>query len=166
MFPHRNIHKYTWTSPEGKPHNQTDHVLIIRRRYPSLLDVRSFRGADCDTDHYLVVEEVRERLAVSKRAAQKIDIERFNLKKLNEEEVKEKRQVTITNKFAALENFEDNGDINRALDNIRENIKFRPKRVYVIVNRSIINHGLMRNVQNWLIEGSRLKTTVVRPQMK
>jgi hypothetical protein len=54
----------------------------------------------------LVVAEVRERvrLAVSKRAAQKIDMDRFNLKKLNMEDVKEQYQVTIRNKFAALEN--------------------------------------------------------------
>jgi hypothetical protein len=55
MFPHRKIHKYTWTSSEGKTQNQIDQVLIDGRRHSSILDVRSFRGADCDTDHYLVV---------------------------------------------------------------------------------------------------------------
>ncbi|PNF39246.1 hypothetical protein B7P43_G17336 [Cryptotermes secundus] len=47
--------------------NQFDHILIYRRRHSSILNVRSFKAADCDTDHYLVVAEVRERLAVSKQ---------------------------------------------------------------------------------------------------
>jgi hypothetical protein len=34
----------------------------------------------------------------------KMGVERFNLEQLNEEEVKEQYQVTIKNKFAALEN--------------------------------------------------------------
>jgi endonuclease/exonuclease/phosphatase family metal-dependent hydrolase len=83
MFKHRKIHKYPWTSPEGNTHNQIDRILIDRRRHSSILDVRSFRGADCDTGHYLVVAKVREKLAVSKRAVRKIDMERFNVKKLN-----------------------------------------------------------------------------------
>jgi hypothetical protein len=49
------------------------------------------------------------------------------------------------------------GDINRAWDNIRENIKILAQESLVIVNQSVINRGLMRNVQNWLIKGSRLK---------
>jgi endonuclease/exonuclease/phosphatase family metal-dependent hydrolase len=73
MFPHHKIHKYTWTSPDGKKHNQIDHVLVDRRRQSSILDVRSFRGADCDMDHYLLAAKLRERLSVIKRVAQKFD---------------------------------------------------------------------------------------------
>ena len=67
MFLHRNIHKYTWTSPDGKTHNLIDHVLIDRRWHSSVLNVRSFRGADFDTDHYLVIAKVRERSSVVNR---------------------------------------------------------------------------------------------------
>jgi endonuclease/exonuclease/phosphatase family metal-dependent hydrolase len=73
MFQHRDIHKYTWTSPDEQIHNQIDHILIDRRWHSSILDVRSFRGADCDTDHYLVVGNIRERWAVRNQAAQKFD---------------------------------------------------------------------------------------------
>ena len=45
MFSHRKIHKYTWSSPDGKIHNQMDHTLIDRRWHSSVLEVRSFRGA-------------------------------------------------------------------------------------------------------------------------
>jgi hypothetical protein len=52
----------------------------------------------------LAVVKVRERLTVSKRAAQEIDTDRFNVKKLNKGDFKEQYQVTIRNNFAALEN--------------------------------------------------------------
>jgi hypothetical protein len=45
-------------------HNQIGQVLIDRRWHLSILDVRSFKVADCDTDYYLVFAKVTERLAV------------------------------------------------------------------------------------------------------
>jgi len=95
--------------------------------HSSVLDVRNFRGADCDTDHHLVIAKVRERLAVGKQAAQRFDRQRFNLRKLNEPEVREQYQIEITNRFAALENLSDDKDVNRTWENVKENIKTSAK---------------------------------------
>jgi hypothetical protein len=99
------------------------------RWHSSIVDVRSFRGADCDTDHHLVVANVRERLAVIKQEAQKFDAERFNLKKLSELEVRKQYQIKILNRLAALENLNVSEDINRAWENIKESKKSQLKRV-------------------------------------
>jgi hypothetical protein len=56
-----------------------DRVLLDSRRYSSILDNRSFRVADCDTEHYYLVAKVREGLAVSTSTVKKMDMERFNL---------------------------------------------------------------------------------------
>ncbi|PNF29495.1 hypothetical protein B7P43_G04553 [Cryptotermes secundus] len=122
MFPHLNIRKFTWTSPDEKIHNQIDHILIDMGRHSSIPDVRLFRAADCDTDHYLVVAKVRERLAVSKQTTHRVHMERFNFKKLNEVEGKESRS-----RFTALENFDTEVDVNTAWEAIRDNIKISDK---------------------------------------
>jgi hypothetical protein len=67
MFLNRNVHKFAWASPDGMTHNLIDHILIDRKRHSNVLDVLSFRGANCDTDHYLVVTKVRKRLVVTKQ---------------------------------------------------------------------------------------------------
>jgi hypothetical protein len=123
VFPHSNIHKYTWTFPDGKTHNHIDHILVDRQRHSSVLDVRSYRAADCDTDHYLVVAKIRQRLAVNKQRSQRFHMERFNLKKINEVEAKEKYHVEVSNRFAALKDLDAEAEINSAWETIRENIK-------------------------------------------
>ena len=62
----------------------------------SILDVLSFRGAVCDSVNNLVVENVRDRLSVSKQEWHNFDVERFNPKKLNEVEVGEKEGLKIS----------------------------------------------------------------------
>jgi hypothetical protein len=75
-----------------------------------------------------VVAKVRERVGVSKHVAQKFDGERFNLRKLNELEVQKKYQIKMSNRFAGLENLSDGEDINRAWENIKQNIKMSSKK--------------------------------------
>jgi predicted dithiol-disulfide oxidoreductase (DUF899 family) len=54
-----------------------------------------------------VIAKARERLAVSKQASQKFDVEIFNRRKLNELEVRKRYQFEITNSYAALENLNE-----------------------------------------------------------
>jgi hypothetical protein len=65
------------------------------------------------------VAKLRERISVSKRAMQNSDLERFDLKKLDDAEVKEKYQVEISNSFVALESLDETFDINNAWESIR-----------------------------------------------
>jgi hypothetical protein len=51
----------------------------------------------------LVVAKVRERLAVSKQTTRIFHMEKFNLKKLNEVEAKEKYGIEISNRFAEVD---------------------------------------------------------------
>ena len=56
-------------------------------------------------------------------AAQKFYGGRFNLRKLNDLEVRKQYQIEITKRFAAVENVSEDEDINRAWESIKENIK-------------------------------------------
>ena len=69
----------------------------------------------CDTDHYLVIAEVWERLLVSKQGAQKFDVERSSLKEQSELEVR-KCQIKNSNRFANLENLNNSKGINTETD--------------------------------------------------
>jgi hypothetical protein len=74
-----------------------------------------------------VVAEVRERLAVSKERAQKYDVERFNLRKPSDLEVRKQNQK-IANGFAGLKNLNDSEDISRVWKTLKRISKPKLKR--------------------------------------
>jgi len=74
-FKHKSIHKQTWISPDGNTLNQIDHVLVDKRRHTNVLDVRSYRGADCDSDHFSVIAKIRERLSVKKLTGRRLELD-------------------------------------------------------------------------------------------
>ena len=63
------------------------------------------------------------RVVVSQQAGQKFVVEINILRKLNELEIMKQYQIKISYGSAALENLSASEDINRAWENIQENIK-------------------------------------------
>ena len=62
---------------------------------------------------------------ISKEAAQKFDLERINLKKLSEFEVRKEYQIDTSNSFTTLWNLYDIEDIKRAWKCVEENFRIR-----------------------------------------
>jgi len=63
LFNHKDIHKMTWRSPDGQTFNQIDHLLIDARHVSSVIDERTFRGANIDSDHYLLISKIRSQIS-------------------------------------------------------------------------------------------------------
>jgi hypothetical protein len=101
--------------------------VVDRIWHSRILDVGFCRGADCDTDHSLVIANVMERLPVSEEGARKFDVESFSLKELSVLEVWKKSEIKISNRIAALENLNDSKDITGLGKVFGENIKISGK---------------------------------------
>ena len=68
LFQHRDIHKLTWSSPNGRVKNQIDHLMIDGKWRRFLLDVKVRKGADVASHHHLMVAFIRLKLrSVGKR---------------------------------------------------------------------------------------------------
>ena len=62
-FEHKDIHKGTWKDPAGRTVNQIDHVLINKIRATIVEDVKTMRGANCDSDNFLIRTIIRHKIS-------------------------------------------------------------------------------------------------------
>ncbi|XP_012544182.2 transposon TX1 uncharacterized 149 kDa protein [Bombyx mori] len=61
-FQHHPRRLYTWTSPGARYRNQIDYILINSRWKSAIRNVKTFPGAECGTDHNLLVARFTLRL--------------------------------------------------------------------------------------------------------
>ena len=105
LFPHSNIHKVTWTSPNGRDQNQIDHLMVNSMWRRSLLDVRVKRGADASSDHQLVTAKVRLKLRVA--GPNKYTTPRYDIGILQDPRTKKSFVLQLRNRFQALSNIDE-----------------------------------------------------------
>ena len=59
LFQQHKRRLYTWTSPDGQHQNQIDYILCSQRRRSSIQSAKARPGADCGSDHELLIAKFR-----------------------------------------------------------------------------------------------------------
>ena len=62
LFQQHKRRLYTWTSPDGQHGNQIDYILCSQRWRSSIQSTRTRPGADCGSDHELLIAKFRLKL--------------------------------------------------------------------------------------------------------
>ena len=81
--------------------------MAINKKWRSTIqDVRTFRGADLNSDHFLVVGKFKIKLRSKKKEANEKPL-RFNILKLKNQQTRQDFQISIRNRFEALQHIEE-----------------------------------------------------------
>ena len=62
LFQKHKRRLYTWTSPDGQHKNQIDYILCSQRWRSSTQPTKRRPGADCGSDHELLIANIRLKL--------------------------------------------------------------------------------------------------------
>ena len=108
MFPHKDIHKYTWTSPDGLHKNQIDHIAVNTKFKRSVRDTRAYRGADVGSDHNLVITGTKLKLSKVKKT--NTTSRKYEISTLNSIDVQKEFVLELRNRFSCfkIKETEDN----------------------------------------------------------
>ena len=86
---------YTWTSPDGQYRNQIDYILCSQRWRNSIQSAKTRPGADCGSDHGLLIDKHRLKLKKVEKSTRPF---RYNLN-----QVPYDYTVEVTNRFKGLD---------------------------------------------------------------
>ncbi|VDP70623.1 unnamed protein product [Schistosoma curassoni] len=101
MFPHKRIHKTTWTSPDHSTQNQIDHICINKTFKRTIEDVRTKREADLASDHHLLVTKMKLKLKKHCTTGWTVS-QKFNTAFLQDTDKPNEFKIVLSNKFQAF----------------------------------------------------------------
>ena len=61
-YPKKDIHKGTWKIPGTNDASQIDHILVSKRWATDIENVQTYRGANSDSEHFLVGARLKQRI--------------------------------------------------------------------------------------------------------
>lgn len=93
-FPVHPRRLYTWTEPDGKTKHQIDYITIQNEHSELIRGARTLPGADCGSDHELLMAEMKWKLRCKKKQTPTI---RYDVK-----DISENYSIAIKNRFSAL----------------------------------------------------------------
>ena len=86
---------YTWTSPDGQHRNQIDYILCSQRWRSSIKSAKTRLGADCGSDHELLIAKLRMKLKKVEKTTRPF--------KYDLNQVPYDYTVEVTNRFKGLD---------------------------------------------------------------
>ena len=95
LFQQHRRRPYTWTSPDGQHRNQIDYILGSQRWRSSIQSAKTRPGADCGSDHELLIAKFRLKL---KKVGKTTRSFRYDLNKIPYDYA-----VKVTNRFKGLD---------------------------------------------------------------
>ena len=101
QFKQKDIHKYTWTSPDGRTRNQIDHIAVNGKFRNSIINARACRAADISSDHNLVICDMELKLRRVIKVANRTV--KYDTERLRSSEVRSKFVLTLKNRFSCLQ---------------------------------------------------------------
>ena len=95
LFQQHERGHFTWTSPEGQYWNQTDYIFCNRRWRISVQSAKTRLGADCGSDHELLIAKFRRILKKVRKTTRPF---RYGLN-----QIPYNYTVEMTNRFKGLD---------------------------------------------------------------
>ena len=97
-FQQRKRGLYTWTLPDGQQQNQIDYILCSQRQRSSIQSTKTRPGADCGSDHELLIAKFRLKLKKVGNTARPF---RYDL-----DQIPYDYTVEVTNRFKGLDSID------------------------------------------------------------